>query len=284
MFRRSLLVCLLSASLAIALLQTGLCEGELLVFRHHGKEVSRFSRQQLEALSPAKTVRIYEPHVDADRTYKAIPLQPVLRSVYGGDWKEAGGDLLFIGSDGYQSSVTLEQFERAPTLLAFAMADGGEFGFTHIRPPHKSVTLAPYYLVWDFNETPELRSDEDYSWPYKVVAIELIDFEDRYPNLTPPSNSSEAVMRGFKAYRTYCMTCHQIQGQGGTSGPELNTPQTDLSKWEEEELRRYLINPQSVRPNSQMPGLLQSLPDLEGTAQDIILYLKALEETAKPGR
>jgi cytochrome c2 len=276
--RHSALTWLLSFSLLFGVFQTARSDEGALIFRHHDKEVGRFTQAQLKELSSPVTVRIYEPHVDGQRTYRAIPLAPILKSVYGPAWQSRGSDLVFTGGDGYQSVVAVEEFSKAPTLLAFGMASNKPFGFTHIRPPHQKVTLGPYYLIWNFNSTPELRSDEDYSWPYKVIDVDLINFQDRYSKMLPPTGSPAAVTRGFQAFRSYCMNCHQVGGQGGAVGPELNTAETYPSDWYPGVLSQYLLDPQAVQPETQMPGLLKSLPQREEIARDIIRYLEALEE------
>ncbi len=57
-----------------------------------------------------------------------------------------------------------------------------------------------------------------------MTTIDLISFSERFPNMSPPKNSSEKAKKGFLAFHKYCLSCHTINGEGGEKSIELNYP------------------------------------------------------------
>lgn len=54
-----------------------------------------------------------------------------------------------------------------------------------------------------------------------------------------------------------CLSCHQVGGVGGTSGPALD----DMGGFDKETLEHFIRDPQSFDPNAKMPA--QNLTDAE---------------------
>lgn len=97
-----------------------------------------------------------------------------------------------------------------------------------------------------------------------------------------PAQVSEAVARGRNVFeRTACINCHTIQGTAanGRFGPDLthlmsrDTIASGAAANTEDELRRWIGNPDSIKPGSKMPamGLEKSQVD------EVTAYLVTLQ-------
>ena len=85
-----------------------------------------------------------------------------------------------------------------------------------------------------------------------------------------------AVQRGFVAFRSHCLTCHSINGQGGAKAPELNYPASVTEYLAPGWLQRWMLDPGSIRHATTMPGLPPELPARDAVATDIERYLQAM--------
>jgi len=90
------------------------------------------------------------------------------------------------------------------------------------------------------------------------------DFERWVQKQRQPAELSEAVSRGRAVFeRTACINCHAVQGTAanGTFGPDLthlmsrDTIASGAAPNTEEELRRWVENPDSIKPGSRMPAM-----------------------------
>jgi mono/diheme cytochrome c family protein len=244
-----------------------------LVFKLKGKGVKTLTFDQLEKISPPHDLPVYEIHEAKDVTYQVSDLRSVLTAVYGELWKNSD-EILFTCLDGYQPSIPVAKIKEFTSALAFARKGAKEFSLIAVIDKNKKVDLGPYYLVWDNLKNKRLRSGEVHDWPYQVTTVDLIQFSDRFPKLSPPENSSPQVKRGFVAYRQNCFACHQINGEGGGKAPELNYPVNVTEYFKESVLRKYIVDPMSVRVNAQMPGF----EDEDHILNDIVAYLKAMSK------
>ena len=82
---------------------------------------------------------------------------------------------------------------------------------------------------------------------------------------------------GYTLFKNQCLTCHAINGIGGTMGPELNYPKSVTEYWKEKELVEYIVNPASFRNKVKMPTLGIS----KQQSQQIVDYLKYMSENKK---
>lgn len=166
-----------------------------LSFRAHDKEIQSFSLEALKKLAPAKDITVYEPHEKAKVTYSAIPARAVFEAVFKEDWKEAD-EILFTCEDGYQPSVPAAKFKKYAAYLSFAKP-GKPFTMVNKLQNNEKIELGPYYLVWDNETFPALKAEGASDSPYQVVAIELVDFEKRFPGMTPPKKEVRKWSAGF---------------------------------------------------------------------------------------
>jgi mono/diheme cytochrome c family protein len=250
---------------------------EELELRQSGKTLAHYSLQQLKAISPPQTLRLD----GGSHNYWTIPIQPLLDKVYG---KSAYGQditFVFVCRDGYRSPVKSEDLKRLPAYLAFASSDSKPFRL-------ENKPLGPFYLVWDSQRYPERKTGGN--WPYQVVAIDRATFSQAYAATLPPPKSSPQVQRGFGVFRKHCLSCHQINGQGGNMGVDLNSPYSVTEYFHKKYLAQLIDNPQKLRGRATMPGLDASLPQRAQAIQDIIAYLEAKAaqrralKATKPGK
>ena len=233
-----------------------------LEMRQGGKALQRLSLKQLKTISAPQTLRL-----DAGtHNYWVLPIGPVLDKVYG---KNAYGQditFVFVCKDGYRSPVKSEELKRLPAYLAFATSDSKPFVL-------ENKPLGPFYLVWDSQRYPERK--EGGNWPFQVVAIDRATFSQAYSRTLPPPKSSAQVNRGFAVFRKHCLSCHQINGQGGNMAVDLNSPYSVTEYFQTPYLYKLIDNPQKLRNRATMPALDRSIPHRSQVIKDIVAYLQA---------
>jgi cytochrome c2 len=270
----------ISIALLAVFLLLSTARSEELVFKNHGRVVKSLSLEQIEKLIPAKTVMVFEPHESENREYVGFPANVLFTEVYGEKWRRAE-EILFICSDGYQPSIPSARFKEYTAYLVYGRAGKKEFTLINKLQNNELVQLGPFYLVWANLGHPELKVEGGEGWPYQVTTIDLISFSDRFPNMSPPKNSSAAVKSGFLAFRKHCMTCHTINGEGSGKSVELNYPVSVTEYFKEPWLARWIDKPASIRYNTTMPALNPYLKDRETTIKNIIVYLKVMKDNKR---
>ncbi|MFN8606662.1 MAG: c-type cytochrome [Vulcanimicrobiota bacterium] len=262
----------------LALLLVLPVQAQDLSLRQNGKPLSSVSLAQLRKIAPPVSLRLDK----GAHSYWAVPVKPLLDSVYKS--QDYGEDIsfVFVCKDGYRSPVKAEDLKKFPAYLAFASSD--EKPFELDKKP-----LGPYYLVWDTEKFPQRKTDGN--WPYQVTAIERIKFSQVYWAVLPPPQSSPQVRHGFAVFRKNCLSCHQINGQGGNMAIDLNAPVSVTEYIKKPYLLKIIHDPQSVRARATMPGLDRSLKGRQQAILDIVAYLEAKaaqrrsrSKTAKPAK
>jgi mono/diheme cytochrome c family protein len=71
------------------------------------------------------------------------------------------------------------------------------------------------------------------------------------------------------------MACHTINGEGGGKAPELNYPMSVTEYLAEEWIRKWVLDPRSVRYGTTMPAF-GSRPDGDKLVDDVLAYLKTM--------
>lgn len=245
-------------------------------FKLKGGQIKSFTLAQLQKQFGTEKVTVLEEHEEKkQKTYLAIPLQPILMSVYG-DAMPGLDEVLFTCLDGYQPSIALTKVVGHRNWLAYANADGSPFRFKD--KTGKEIEYGPFYLIWDNVRDPLIKAEGDEDWPYQLSSVDLILFTSRFGSLAPPPNSPAAVKRGFVAYRKQCFQCHTINGEGGAKGFELNYPVNVTEYFKESYLKKWIDNPASIRYNATMPQLNPAYPQRKAMINDIITYLKAMKK------
>lgn len=93
------------------------------------------------------------------------------------------------------------------------------------------------------------------------------------PDMQAPVAAGQAdatlLDRAPDYFKTVCIGCHSVGGQGGNVGPALDGVS---SRFDPDYLRRWISDPQSVKPGTTMPTL-----GLEGRVLDeLVTYLSGL--------
>ena len=254
--------------------------GVSLRFARHGTPVVADDRLRLAGLA-AQRIRVHEPYEDRTVEFEALPLDEVLDAAYSPEWRSEE-EILFTCSDGYQPSIPVQRVLEHRAWLAFSRTD--QKGFTIQKRESgedRTVELGPYYVIWSNLDDARILQEADYGWPYQVEAIDLIRTRDRFGGMAPPPGSSADVAAGFDAFRIHCSKCHQVNGEGGTIGPELNPAAGSGEYYERDFLRTWIDAPEEIRPKTRMPALNPQLPDRDRTIERIMDYLYAVAAVGK---
>ena len=254
-----------------------------LTFKVHGKEVAKFTIEELKKTNALTTVQVFDPTLGAMTSYQAFDFKALLNSVYKNDHKDqlkSAEEVLFTCSDGYQPSIPMQQFENHTAYLAVSAGVNGPFEVVHKSDgSNKKISLGPTYLIW--KDDPEVRADVETDWPYQVVSVDLVSFEERFPKLSPPGGAkgvSPQVKRGFLEFRKFCVVCHTINGEGGAKAPDLNYPVNVTEYFKEEWFYKFVNNPQSVRLHSGMSAFSGQIENNRLHLKDVFAYLKSMQK------
>lgn len=234
-----------------------------------------------ELLQQVQTVTVVEPHLsDRDqqtrRDYRAIPAQAILAWSFGPDWQEQADEVVFLALDGYRSAIPVEKLLRYQAWLAFALADGTPFEVDNLREHESIISLGPWYLIWENIGKPELLEVGTYGWPYQVNQLQL-QTNSEFEQLAPTVDDAE-LASGYSAFRTYCLSCHMLNGVGGLKyGLDLELAQCGR---DDTTLVRWILRPEASRPGTIMPALNPMLAETlrERTAMQIVAYLRTRQK------
>ncbi len=246
----------------------------LLKFSVRGKPVAQLTMVELKQKVPAVQITVWEPHEDKTVTYEGFAVDKLFAAVYGDKWS-AIDEVLFTCVDGYQPVLPMDRFTRHAGYLVYRRQDQAVFNVQNRFQNEKNVPLGPFYLVWDNVKSDELRADGANGWPYQVVGIDLVNFVDRFPRLSPPENASAQAKKGFVAFRENCMACHTVNGEGGDKGPELNYPVSVTEYVPDAWLRKWIMDPRTIRYNATMPAFATH-PQPDVLIDDVLAYLKTM--------
>ncbi|TRX16245.1 c-type cytochrome [Flavobacterium franklandianum] len=180
--------------------------------------------------------------------------------------------IVFECKDGYKPEMPLELFLNAKPYLAFQDLDAPKgTKWEAIIKDGNEMNAAPFYIVY----TSVSEKDTRYKWPYNLVKIHLEPLNKSTLELYPLKNRK--LETGYTLFKNQCLTCHSINGIGGTMGPELNYPRSVTEYWKENELVDYIVNPASFRNKVKMP----TLGITKQQSQEIVDYLKYMSENKK---
>jgi len=217
--------------------------------------------QDLLALSPEKIVVSKDDQYGKRKRFKAMALGPILDKTLG-QQEVRGSEVLMRALDGYVISISGARLYDGDAWLAFDDADTP--GFEAIG--NKQVNPGPYYLIWPKDDQHDLVQ---WPRPYQMSSIVIATYASRFPHTVPESDDA-LVQAGFQIFKSLCIHCHAINRDGGRVGPELNVPKSVTEYWSEENLRAYILNPQTFRYGNMPPNPQLSERDLDG----ILAYLK----------
>ncbi|TDD97019.1 c-type cytochrome [Flavobacterium cellulosilyticum] len=177
--------------------------------------------------------------------------------------------IVFECMDGYQPEMPLDLFLKSNAFLAFQDIDAPNGSkWVPINKNGNKMIAEPFYIVYESVS----ENDSRYKWPYNLVRIYLEPLNKSYKELYPSKNKK--LETGYTLFQNQCITCHSLNGLGGTMGPELNYPKSVTEYWKENELVDYIVNPSSFRNKVKMPTLGLS----KQQSQEIVDYLKYMSD------
>lgn len=241
------------AALLLALLALCACRGAprapaspeepaRLDFRRDGRQLMTLDLPALLAAAPAEDLRVYDPYYNKQKSFRALPLRPLLERGLGAPASALRREAFVLRArDGYTVPVSGARLLEDGAYLA--IADREVPGWEPIGPQRTSP--GPFYLIWRGVEQADLVA---YPRPWQLAAIEIARFEALFPRTVPPGAAAGSpAQRGFRLFQAECVRCHAINRQGGRVGPELNVPQSIVEYRPEQQIRAYIRNPRTFR-------------------------------------
>ncbi|MFN3200287.1 MAG: c-type cytochrome [Bradymonadia bacterium] len=206
----------------------------------------------LKQTFPTRRVTVLHPLYGKDMTFESIPLAPVLDHL---GWTQP--QIRFRCVDGYRPVVA--RADVAPLGLALAIAEHplpkqGHFSPLPLdRGPHDP---SPFMVIATTPKSAEELPDHTkFSWPYEVVSVSPFDASTQYDAMVPVGAPEGGdVAQGYATFRTYCLSCHGVNLQGGVVGPELNIPKNITEYRDPAWLAQFIANPSAWRARDKMPG------------------------------
>jgi mono/diheme cytochrome c family protein len=265
-------------TLAVAALLAGLAAqavaGETaLRFELDGRIVRRLDVATLRA-DCGRRIEVEDPYYARRKAFLACPLRDVLVLAYGPALSRYAVRNFFLRArDGYVKPAVGERLLEEGGYLAFADAErshGEEIGWEPID--RQQVDPGPFYVIWS---RPHQRDPHRYPWPYQLISIEIARFETEFPHTAPTDLPAAApAWDGYAIFRSECIACHAINGEGGKIGPDLNVPQSVVEYRPSEQIKAYIRNPLAFRYTSMPPH-----PHLSDEQIDaIVAYFAAMKD------
>ena len=248
-------------------------EQPTLRFLLDGTEVGSIDRAALETRCNAQRIEVDDPYYGRRKTFLACPLRKVLALGFGeAALTFADRNFFLRARDGYVKPASGSVLLEDGGFLAFADAEresAGDSGWERID--RRQVDPAPFYLVWNGSQQNDIHR---YPWPYQLASIEVADFETEYPNTLPKgAPASSLAWQGFAIFRSDCVACHAVNGEGGSIGPDLNVPQSIVEYRPADQIKAFVRNPRTFRYTSMPAHLHLSNKDLDA----LVAYFEAMK-------
>ncbi len=254
---------------AVLVLLATLAHTATLEFLRDGTVVRRLDDAAIVKACGIRTIEVDDPYYEARKQYRACPLVAVLEAGFGvpADRLDAE-DVLFRARDGYVKASTRARTLEQGGFVAFRELDRGD-GFAPMG--RGALDPGPFYVVWT---RPDQRDTHRYPWPYQLTSIELTSVTKKFPHTVPAGVvEHDPAWHGYAIFRTECISCHAMNREGGSVGPDLNVPRSIVEYRPIEQVRAYIRNPTTFRY-----GNMPSHEHLEPADLDaLIAYFRAMK-------
>lgn len=240
-----------------------------LAFVRDGKPIRTASRAALEAAVPPETWTAFDPYYGRPKTFRALPLGPLLAFAFGAPIAELEKlDFVLRARDGY--TVPLPGTKLLEKGGYLAVADVEVPAWEPIGPGRANP--APFYLVWRGEEQ---RSLDTHPRPWQLATIEIAPFDATFPHTVPTGFANDTPeMRGFRLFRGDCIACHAVNREGGRIGPDLNVPQSIVEYRPAAQIRAYIQNPRTFRYSTMPAHLAFTGEELDA----LVAYFTAMKD------
>lgn len=238
---------LLAALLVLSFAGAATAAETQLRFLRDGQLLGTIDRKAMAEACDAQRIEIDDPYYEKRMTYVGCPLREVLEKGFGSPAaKLAGEDFFLRALDGFVAAATGEKLLADGGFLTFADAErvhGDDPGWQPIG--RRQLDPGPFYVVWKGKGQVEAQG---YPWPYQLVEIEIERYAEKYPKTLPQTaDKQSAGWKGFTIFKTQCLFCHSINGQGGKIGPDLNVPRSIVEYRPVEQIKAYIVDPTAFR-------------------------------------
>lgn len=239
-------------------------------FVRDGAVVKHLDAADLAKACTLETVEVEDVYYESHKRYRACPLVNVLTAGFGVPPAQLDAeDVLFRALDGYVKPSSLARVTEAGGFVAFQEADRPD-GFAPMG--RRALDPGPFYVVWT---KPEQRDSHRYPWPYQLAAIELTSVPKKFPHTVPQGIPATApAWRGYGIFRTDCIACHSVNGEGGAVGPDLNVPRSIVEYRPIAQLKEYIRNPAAFRYGNMPAHEYLTPEDLDG----LVAYFDAMKD------
>jgi mono/diheme cytochrome c family protein len=216
-------------------------------FLRDGQLLGTIDRKAMAEACDAQRIEIDDPYYEKRMTYVGCPLREVLEKGFGMPAANLAGEDFFLRAlDGFVAPATGEKLVEDGGFVAFADAErlrGDDPGWQPIG--RRQLDPGPFYVVWKGKGQVEARG---YPWPYQLVEIEIERYAEKYPKTLPQTAEKDsAAWQGFTIFKTQCLFCHSINGQGGKIGPDLNVPRSIVEYRPVDQIKAYIVDPTAFR-------------------------------------
>jgi nitric oxide reductase subunit C len=142
----------------------------------------------------------------------------------------------------------------APELTKVYTRRGPDWMRAFLRDPNAMFPGERKMVRYPFTDTDIDDLVAFFAW---IGNVDTNDFPPK-PDLAPPTAAQAPTTTSAKfatapaTFKTICVACHSVDGQGGKVGPALDAV---AGKYDDASLDRWLADPQAVKPGTAMPNL-----------------------------